>query len=145
MPPKRTNWFFSALYILADFVMYFALPCNAQPQTNPTKIAEYSLYQSEWSFVENKGQLASQNKHKGYDLHPEIKYYGNDGAVSLYCKPGAIGFLFSKTERTDTAGIPKDPIQQIKNKHKKGIDRNLKVSAYNAELLFVNANPEALI
>ena len=45
-------------------------------------------------FMENKGQLADEN---GQAL-PDIKYYGHQGGVNVYCKPGMVSFVFIKTE-----------------------------------------------
>src|ERR1017187_554047 len=53
-----------------------------------SKVQQF-INHKDWSFVENKGQLTSS----------EIKYYGHQGGVYLYCQPGKISFVFSKNEK----------------------------------------------
>jgi len=57
------------------------------------------INQKDWNFVENKGQITPPNPLKGErskngDLG--IKYYGHQGGVYLYCRPGMISFVFTK-------------------------------------------------
>jgi len=47
------------------------------------------IVQNDWNFVENKGQLTSS----------DIKYYGHQGGVYLYCKPGMLSFVLTKVEK----------------------------------------------
>src|ERR1035441_9638174 len=60
---------------------------------SPAGVKQF-INQKDWNFVENKGQLSDGNG----NLLPEIKFYGHQGGVNLYCKPGAIRFVFTKTE-----------------------------------------------
>ena len=78
------------------------LLCNAYSlkAATPPKVQQF-INHNDWNFVENKGQIATPNPTKGengYDFHPEIKYYGHQGGVYLYCKPGMLSFVFTKTE-----------------------------------------------
>src|ERR1039458_2514605 len=50
--------------------------------------------QQPFLFEENKGQLTDLDGQKLSD----IKYYGHQGGVYVYCKPGMISFVFTKTE-----------------------------------------------
>src|ERR1039458_3774484 len=63
-----------------------------------------------WSFVENKGQLADD---KG-QLLTDVKYYSHDGGPQIYCRPGTVSFVFSKTvneagQEVDLFQVPKNP------------------------------------
>ena len=51
----------------------------------------HSLHGADWSFGENKGQLNNT----------DIKYYGIQGGVNIYCKPGKISFAFKKAENDE--------------------------------------------
>jgi hypothetical protein len=78
---------FRELLILAIFagqsISYIAAaPFKAQNLIKP----------KEWYFVENKGQLTSENG----VVQTDIKYYGRQGGVFLFCKPEGISFVFTK-------------------------------------------------
>ncbi len=63
-------------------------------QDNPVKVQQF-INHKDWNFVENKGQLGSS----------DIKYYGHQGGVYLYCKPGMLSFVFTKAESKETDQI----------------------------------------
>src|ERR1700679_1435449 len=70
--------------------------------SGPVPVRQF-INHNDWNFVENKGQLVDEN---GNDL-PEIKYYGHQGGIYLYCKPGMISFIFTKTEKKTDEQISK--------------------------------------
>ncbi len=70
------------------FVSLFILTANALHASNPVKINQF-INHKDWSFVENKGQVQVS----------DIKYYGHQGGIYLYCKPGMLSFVFTKEEK----------------------------------------------
>ena len=140
----KSPWKYALFF--GAFISFFVNYIHAQPASggNPHLVNNTSLHPEEWSFVENKGQLASKERGK-FVLHPDIKYYGTDGAVSVYCKPGSIGFLFTSSERIDTTETNKNPPDRFKNRLKKYNTSKFKTSGSSAELTFVNADPDVLI
>lgn len=84
-----------------------------------------------WGWAENKGQLTDGN---GMGL-PDVKYYGQDGGVFVFCYPGRIGFVFTKTEN----------ISEATGLNGSCRDRARPVSTISANLIFVNANLAAPI
>ncbi len=71
--------------------------------------AQQLINHNNWSFVENKGQLADANGQS----HADIKYYSHDGGPEIYCRPGMISFVFKKF--VDANGQDVDPIQMPQN------------------------------
>ncbi len=55
---------------------------------NPKLVRQF-INHTDWSFVENKGQLPDA----------QIRYSGHQGGIYLYCKPGKISFVFTKVEK----------------------------------------------
>ncbi len=108
-----------------------------------------SLFQNkDWNFVENKGQIAPS----------DIKYYGHQGGVYLYCKPGMISFVFTKVEKTDNtvseatgsvSGIPLPKGAPVPTSSGGGFGRNKsipsKITTSRADLVLINANPNSKI
>ena len=69
---------------------FAANPPNVQPRLKEGySSGQEFMNHKDWSFVENKGQLADRN----------IKFYGRQGSVNLYCRPGKVSFVFSKVEK----------------------------------------------
>ena len=106
-----------------------------------------NLFQDkDWSFVENKGQLADENN----NLQPEIKYYGHQGSVYLYCKPRGISFVFTKIEKEpdQISEATRRPV----GKGAGGIDpmkhqtpQPFKITYCRVDLVLINSNPHAQI
>jgi len=108
-----------------------------------------SLFQNkDWSFVENKGQVSSK----------DIKYYGHQGGVYLYCKSGMIEFLFTKIEKEGnekiseaTGGDVSDVgVQNLASplaepQHRKLPEMPSKITTSRADLVLINSNPNAQI
>src|SRR6185503_9040736 len=62
---------------------------NSAFAANPSPSVKQFINQKDWNFTENKGQVSSS----------DIKYYGHQGGVYLYCKPGMLSFVFTKAEK----------------------------------------------
>jgi hypothetical protein len=113
----------------------------------PVKVQQF-INHKDWNFVENKGQIATPNPAKGengYDLHPEIKYYGHQGGVYLYCKPGMLSFVFTKVEKEPeqiseaTGKIIADPLNSKFN------TQHSTFSSERADLVLIGSNQNAQI
>ena len=92
------------------------------------------LNHKDWGFIENKGQLADEN---GKPL-PDIKYYGRQGGVAVYCKSGMLSFVFTQRsakalEANNTWGKP----------GQKGELKKDTITAARMELAFIGANLQA--
>ncbi len=74
---------FLFIYILSWITFPFVIYARHIP--TQTKL----FADEDWNFVENRGQLKQNN---------DVKYYGHQGSVYLYCKPGLISFVFAKVE-----------------------------------------------
>ena len=94
----------------------------------------------DWAFCQNKGQLEDSN----------IAYYGHQGGVNVYCKPGRINFVFIKkeysTKISEATGQLSEPLLNKRLNDKKTIlNGNETVSMHKAELQLLNANLKAEI
>jgi len=79
------------LFLIIAFACHKIHAGNLPKNLDRQPVVKQFINHSDWNFVENKGQLASFNK--------DIKYYGHQGGVNVYCKPGMISFVFTKTEK----------------------------------------------
>ena len=119
-----------------------------------------SLFQNkDWSFVENKGQIPTPNpRQRGTATNNVIKYYGHQGGVYLYCKPGMISFVFTRKEKepgqvseATGRGVSDVGVQNSEPLHRKPFDRHTlgdgssTVTTSRADLVFLGANPSAQI
>ena len=115
-------------------------------QGNPNTVKQF-INHSDWNFVENKGQLVDDN---GNSLS-DIKYYGRQGGVNLYCKPGMISFVFTRVEKepeqiseatSQPSGIPLP-----KGAGGFGREKNQpsRITTSRADLVLLNSNPSAQI
>jgi len=109
------------------FALLAIFTANTLYAGNPIKVGQF-INHKDWSFVENKGQLApcplkGDNKAalapdgksaltlkgtvgiaptlKGVDRESDIKYYSHEGGANIYCRPGKISFVFTKIEKSD--------------------------------------------
>ncbi len=137
MSPKRINSFLFVINVFAIFMMVCGSICYSQSKINPEKVKEISVNEKEWSFVENKGQLTGS----------DAKFYGQQDGVTLYCKPGSIGFSFCKTESQPNVNNNQSVTgkSNLRLPKQKDIPVNLKTSNCKADLVFLNANPNAQI
>src|SRR6185437_5046413 len=125
------------------------------------KVTQF-MNNKDWNFVENKGQLPPDPL-KGEN----IKYYGHQGGVYLYCKPGMISFVFTKAEKENNDNISEATGQPtpypLKGEHSLnaigraksmalvptysggdlGVGR--KISTSRTDLVLINSNPNAEI
>jgi hypothetical protein len=109
----------------------------------PSEPVQYSN-QGHWYFMENKGQVTDENKNPV----PEIKFYGRQGGVSVYCKPGAISFSFSREEKSgaqisEATGRPiHDNLDDISQPEQR---KPSKINVSRADLELTGSNPNAQI
>lgn len=132
---------YSHVLCLALFFI-FKTAYAGQPHT-----ATPFIKSGEWYFVENKGQLADENGH----IIKEIKYYGRQGNISLYCRPGMISFVFSKQESeegiSEATGLParKPTIGNFRAYSNHSPGPGGKTSFVRTDMTLAGANAEASI
>jgi len=89
-------------------------------------------------FVENKGQLSIS----------DIKYYYHEGSAYLYCKPGVISFVFTKTEQEDSKTISEatglEP-ETAKDHHVQSKSASCKITINHFDLLLIGSDLNAQI
>jgi gliding motility-associated-like protein len=106
---------------------------------NPAVVKVQNFQMRQWSFVENKGQLADQ----GGKIIKDVKYYSHSGPVHLYCRPGMISFVFTRTEKerlsiSEATGIPAAKKSTFNIQHST-------LTSVRADLLLLHSNPSATI
>jgi len=132
--PKRP---FPLAIVLAFMLCHsclFAQTQTAQP---------FEVQPKEWGFMQNRGQLADEHQKP----LPDIKFYGHDGGVYLYCRQGMISFVFSKITEIEAASgkhIGQHPIKKDSPKSHDSTHKTL-ITASRADLVLLNANPNAQI
>jgi hypothetical protein len=104
-----------------------------------------------WSFEENRGQLADEN---GLVLN-DIKFYGRDKGVAIYLRKNKISFVFTKTEpknnkpafseATGNAALAFSPPYQGGARGGLETPKEMKISTSRIDLEIVGANPETQI
>jgi len=100
------------------------------------------LNSKDWNFVENKGQVSAS----------KIKFYGHQGGVYLYCKPGMISFVFTKSEGkkggqiSEATNLPVSNVgvQDIEPLHWKQ-QQPSNITTSRVDLVLINSNPAAQI
>jgi len=123
---KRTDLIIALFNILAVNGLY--------AQT----LANYNLPVNKgWYFVENKGQLADENRNQLTD----IKFYGHQGLVKLYCRPGLISFVFTKVEKEK--GQVSEANGQMASSYYG--HQASSITANRADLVLLNSNTSAQI
>jgi PKD repeat protein len=111
------------------------LSCLLSARLQAQSAQKFDLNSKEWSFVENKGQLPNADA--------DVKYYGRQGGVSLYCKPGMLSFIFSKTvPDTETIKKNKIPVDFVDPDKK---IQPLLVSVTRADMVLLNSNHAARV
>src|SRR6185503_20391168 len=102
--------------------------------SNPISIKQFTNNKS-WAFIENKGQLSDENNRS----IEKIKYYGHQGNVNIYCEPGMLGFVFTKTKNNlkqvseATGSISAEQLQ------------NAIIEVNRAEMILIGSNKDAQI
>lgn len=104
--------------------------------------AQNLMANTQWSFEENKGQLADENG----NVLKDIKYYGKDKGVSLYCGNGKLSFVFLKVEKqeevSEATGLP--ALRQAQDDNVRlSLSKPETVTASRMDLVLINANPNA--
>lgn len=94
------------------------------------------LQTNEWSFEENKGQLADEN---GVVLK-DVRYFGRDKDVAIYLRKNKISFVFSKTETKNEFSL-----SEITGKTNNGDDEKINVSAARMDMEIAGANEDLKI
>ena len=140
---------FSYLYVFVSMnrtsiilLLMTALACNKIYAGNPNNVKQF-INHSDWNFVENKGQLATS----------DIKYYGRQGGVNIYCKPGIISFVFTKTEKesdqisesTSQPSGSNSPLKRGLGGFSLARETEQKTTLNRADLILLNSNPTAQI
>ncbi len=102
-------------------------------------------------FEENKGQLRNESG----NVLSDIKYYGKDGGVYVYCKTGMLSFVFTKTENepsqiSEATGLPSGNYSPFSKgaggfnpKHQ--IPQPSKISTSRMDLVLIGSNPNSKI
>jgi gliding motility-associated-like protein len=129
-------------------VLMIVCTCAKVYAGNPAVVNQL-INHKDWNFVENKGQLADQEG----NILSDIKYYGHQGGVNLYCRPGIISFVFTKnetdniqiSESSGTIGFPliKGAGGFDAMKHKPS--QSSKLTTQRTDLILLNSNPNAQI
>jgi hypothetical protein len=128
------------LKILTLFALIGLSPVFCSAGDPPSlKQGQNMLASREWGFLENRGQLKDENG----NLLTDVKYYGHQGGISLYCKPGMLSFVFTKVEFEDQ--ISEATGQPMPDKPGKDAPKPSKIYAERAELELLNANLKAKI
>jgi len=121
----------------------------------------------DWSFVENKGQLADVSFLKEGEKISKVKYYSHEGGAHIYCLPGKISFVFTKAENennpnvSEATGLEKEsitrfPLPKPVRMEKPGggaggfgrtnLDhQNSKITTNRIDFVLLNSNPSAQI
>ena len=130
------NW----VLILFLAILFASLKTQAQTAKN------FATKQP-FLFEENKGQLMDQSGNALSD----VKYYGKDGGVYVYCKEGMLSFVFTKTEKepgqiSEATGqqVSDVGVQNIEPLHRKQPEK-ANVSTSRMDLVLINSNPNTQI
>jgi hypothetical protein len=104
------------------------------------------IKKTNWSFLENKGQLADENGNK----LSAIRYYGRQDNVNIYCKANTISFVFSKIVNSDavseaTGQSSSDRLARRQAMMKQAAEGTGKIFTCRTDLVLVNANANASI
>jgi len=118
--------------------LHAAMPVGRQG--NPDAVKQF-INHKDWNFVENKGQLSSS----------EIKYYGHQGGVYLYCKPAMIEFVFTRAEKESdqiseatSQAVSDVGVQNLEPLHRKQ-QQPSKTITNRADLVLLSSNPHAQV
>src|SRR6185503_16798217 len=102
-----------------------------------------------FSFEENKGQLKNESGNTATD----IKFYGNQGGVYVYCKPGMLSFVFTKIEKKSNdvseatgmsvsgVGVQNPEPLHLKDPFGRSALSALRSSTSRMDLVLINSNP----
>jgi len=118
-------------------------------QTEAQSVKNFATNQP-FLFEENKGQLRDENGNALSD----IKYYGKQEGVYVYCKTGMISFVFTKTENdekiSEATGTTKgesmlSPFGGGRGRKNLEIPQHTSVTASRMDLVLIGSNPKPKI
>jgi len=143
---KKHRALFFSLVIFSVNILYAAASVSGA--------YSQSFQFKDWSFIENKGQLSHKKSSRncythGISSNSDVKYYGQNGMVGVYCKPGQISFVFAKTEKEpeqiSEATSQPTVFQLPKGAGEFGRNQNFtsKISTCCVDLILLNSNPNA--
>jgi len=126
--------------LIAAFLLFFGRALFAgNPQT-----AHQFINHKDWSFVENKGQLTDQDG----KFISRVVYYSHEGGANIYCQPGKISFVFTKTENLPTQ-ISEATGAVVGFPLPKGAggfgEKNIKTTTNRVDLILLHSNPATQI
>ena len=117
---------------------------------SPNTVRQF-INHKDWNFVENKGQLPAPNpRQRGTAPNNIVKYYGHQGGVYLYCKPGEISFVFTWVEKENGENISEatgtlSPAGGGRGWGNGGIPKPSKISSNRVDLVLIGSNPNSEI
>jgi len=133
---KKTQNYYPGIMAFVFFSLFAPVFANAG---SPSLAKPQSVINGpDWSFRENKGQLLDENRQAISD----IKYYGRQGGVNIYCKPGEISFVFNRIEGKKNVSEASGKLTESELMAK---NENREVTLNRAELQLLNANLSAEI
>src|SRR5579872_3090885 len=116
-------------------------PAQIKPQSAPgCSVLKNLLNGKDWVFRENKGQLKDEEG----KLLDDIKYYGNQGGVYIYCRSTKLSFVFSSIQNGNSK--PTTNLTKFGIKHNLSSElKDSKIIVNRVDLTFLNSNPIASI
>jgi gliding motility-associated-like protein len=128
-------------------IFLLALIANTVYAGNPVSIKNY-INPKDWSFVENKGQLADQQG----NIITDVKFYSHSGSAQIYCSPSKISFVFTKIDKVQndiseaTGGSTMSPAGGGWGwKRNIETEREEKITTSRIDLTLINSNLSAII
>jgi len=111
-----------------------------------------TLASKDWFFVENKGQLTDPNETgKNQTATADITYYVHNGGANLYCRPGVLSFVFTRSENdakiSEATATTNNPSAISPNGGDRGWKDEIKsgISISRMDLVFIGANKNAKV
>ncbi len=140
------------LAVICLFLISFnSFASNPSKPSGPAQPTELMQQNKALLFEENIGQLMDEN----HNPITEVRYYGHSNGVNLYCKPGMISFIFTKTEndekiseatRTSEGQLALSPADGGRGWKGAGeTEREQKISTSRMDFVLINSNPAATI
>lgn len=141
-------YYFRLFFWFSFFILYTFNIYGQQLKQATNLLANNKI--SNWSFEENRGQLADEN---GSVLN-DIKYFGRDKGVAVYLRENKISFVFTRTEAKKKSqtefseATGNAPFSQSPFEGSRGMipmPEEMKISTSRIDLEIVGANPETQI
>jgi len=127
------------------FALQYILIINISNAASPISAQQF-IKQKAFLFEENKGQLRDDN----HRVLTDVKYYGNQGGVKVYCKSNMVSFVFTKIENEpDQYSEANGSLKQTQHfaSLPKGIQlqRTSKITTSRMDLTLIGSNPNVNI